>query len=352
MSSPLENPVPRHHHLILGDGVVGRGVADELTRRRLPHTLASRTPSAHPSPHRRVDALDRDALLAACADASHVYVTLGLRYHLRTWQRDWPAIVDNLIAAARAHPLRLVFFDNVYAYGQQGAAAPLQVPMTEDHPQHPPSRKGAVRKEIDDALLRAGLDLVIARSADFYGPGVRNSALYVAAMERQAKGKAAQWIGTPDRLHSYTYTVDAARALVRLALDPDARGVWHLPTAEPATTTRALLEQSARLLGAPTTIQVLPGPIVALLSLAMPVLREVREMLYQNRHDYVFSSAKFMRRYPDFEVTPYDQGIAAMVDALRADAGARYGGAAGARRVVVDAAARTGRRYPRTSAGT
>lgn len=335
-ATPALTPTKPPMHLILGDGVVGQAVADELTKARVPHALASRSPAAHPSPHRRVDALDRHALIVATAGVTHLYVTLGLRYDLRTWQRDWPVIVENVIAAARVQRLRVVFFDNVYPYGP----APLRVPMTEEHPQQPPSRKGAVRKALDDRLLRAaaeeGVNLVIGRSADFYGPGVRNSMLYAAAMERQLAGKAAQWIGSPDRLHSYTYTVDAARGLVRLALDDGdggahgragqgahgngdvgAHGVWHLPTAEPAPTTRALLEQSARLLGAPAKIQTMPRPMVAALGLVMPILREVREMLYQNDHDYVFSSAKFMRRYPDFEITPYARGIEAMVASLR-----------------------------------
>jgi hypothetical protein len=74
--------------------------------------------------------------------------------------------------------------------------------------------------------------------------------------------------------------------------------------------------------------------MVALLALAMPLLREVREMRYQYDHDYVFSSAKFMRRYPDFEVTPYEKGIAATVEALRGEAGARGDGAAPARSAI------------------
>lgn len=315
---PVDATHPRVH-LVIGDGVVGRALADELAALGLPHVLASRSPSTHPAPSRRVDALDRAALTAACADASHVYVTLGLAYDTRVWERDWPSIIDNLIAAALAHGCRVVFFDNIYAYGP----APLQVPITEEHPQQPSSRKGRLRKTLDDRLLRAvhedGLSLVIARSADFYGPGVRQSMLYAAAIERQLVGKPAQWLGSADKLHSYTYTVDAARALVRLALDDGAYGqVWHLPTAEPARTSRALLEQSATLLGAPTRVLAMPRPVMGLLGLFVPILREVREMLYQNDDDYVFSSAKFMSRYPDFRVTPYDEGLAAMAAAARA----------------------------------
>jgi len=314
MSSPI--------HLIVGDGVVGLAVADELARLDLPYALASRTAPAaatHAARHRRVDALDLDALLAASADASHVYVTLGLPYDTRVWQRDWPVVIENFVAAARANRFKLVFFDNVYPYGP----SPLLVPMSEDHPQQPPSRKGKLRKALDDRLWRAvredGLRLVIARSADFYGPGVRNSMLYAAAIERQLRGKAAQWIGSPDKRHSYTYTPDAGRGLAMLALDDGATGhAWHLPTAEPAPTTRALLEQSAAILGAPHKVQVMPMPLVRVLKWFVPILREVDEMLYQNDGDYVFSSAAFMRRYPDFRVTTYAEGIEAMVRSLRA----------------------------------
>lgn len=308
-------------HLIVGDGVVGLAVADELARLGLPYALASRTPpvaAVQASKHRRVDALNLKSLLAASADASHVYVTLGLPYDTRVWQRDWPIVIENFVAAARVHRFKLVFFDNVYPYGP----APLSVPMTEDHPQQPSSRKGRVRKALVDRLWRAvredGLRLVVARSADFYGPGVRNSMLYAAAIQRQLQGKAAQWLGSPDKRHSYTYTPDAGRALVTLALDDAATNqAWHLPTAEPPPTTRDLLQQSAALLKAPSNVQVMPKPLLGVLKWFVPILREVHEMLYQINDDYVFSSAKFMRSYPEFRVTPYAEGIATMVNSLR-----------------------------------
>ena len=308
-------------HLIVGDGVIGLAVADELARRGLPYALASRQAppgSAHAGKHRRVDALDQPSLLAACADASHVYITLGLHYTTRVWQRDWPIVVENFIAAARLHRFKLVFFDNIYAYGP----SPLCVPMTEVHPQQPPSRKGRLRKALSDRLWQAvreeGLRLVIARSADFYGPGVRNAMLCSAAMQRQLQGKAAQWLGSPDKRHSYTYTPDAGRALVKLALDDTATGqTWHLPTAEPAPTTRELLALSAALLHAPAKLQVMPSALFSVLKWWVPILREVQEMMYQNHDDYVFSSAKFTRAYPDFRITPYREGIEATVLFLR-----------------------------------
>lgn len=306
-------------HLIVGDGVIGRATAAELARRGIAHALASRTPSPGlATPQRRVDALGADALLAASADASHLYLTLGLPYDSRVWERDWPRVIENAIAAARRHGLRLVMFDNAYGYGP----VPLQQPIREDHPQQPPSRKGLVRKAIGQRLMQAaqedGVPVLIARASDFYGPDVRGALLYASAIERQLQGKTAQWLGNPDRLHSYTYVPDAARGLVELALDDGAYGqAWHLPTMAPAPTSRALLKMSARLLGAPQGVQVLPGAMQAVLGLFVPILRELREIRYQHEQDFVFSSERFMQRCPGFRITPYEEGMAAMLRSFR-----------------------------------
>lgn len=315
-ASPL-----RSRHLIIGDGVIGRATADALRRAGQDVTLASRSappPGDQGIPHLELDALDGAALHAAARGASHPYLTLGLAYRAATWEHDWPRVMQHAIDAALAHGAELVWFDNVYAYGPR----PLQVPMREDHPIDPPSRKGKVRARLlamlQEAGARRGLRWLIARSADFYGPHVRLSILYSAAIERQLQGRAAFWLGDPDARHSFTCTPDAGRALARLALDDGAwQQSWHLPTASPPPTPRELLLESARLLGAPTRVQRLPVALVRAMGLALPLLREVGEMLYQNQQDYVFSSAKFMAHYPDFRVTPYAEGLAAMVSSLR-----------------------------------
>ncbi len=314
--------MPRMHHLIIGDGAIGRATALALRQDSQDIVLASRgsRSAGHGDlPHRALDALDGRALRAAAEGSSHLYLTLGLAYRAAVWERDWPRIMDHAIDAALANDAGLIWFDNLYAYGPQS----LKVPMREAHPIDPPSRKGRVRARLLELLRQAGaqrgLRWLVARSADFYGPHVRLSILYSAAIERQLQGRAAFWLGDPDARHSFTYTLDAGRALARLALDEAAwQQSWHLPTASPAPTPRELLMESARLLGAPPRVQRLPVALVRALGLAMPLLREVGEMLYQNQQDYVFSSEKFMARYPDFRVTPYREGLATMVASLRA----------------------------------
>ena len=305
-------------HLIIGDGVIGRATAQALRTHGQDVCLASRTPAANDLPHLRLDALDGAALHAAASGASHIHVTLGLPYRAAVWERDWPRIMQNAIDAALAHGAGLVWFDSVYAYGP----LPLQVPMREDHPLAPPSRKGRVRKHLLRMLgaagARQGLRWLVARSADFYGPGARLSLLYVAAIERQLQGRSAWWLANADRPHSFTYTPDAGRAMALLALAADTwQQSWHLPTASPAPTPRQLLAESARQLSLPPRLQVLPLPSLRLFCPFDGLLREVLPMLYQNRQDYVFDSSKFMARFPDFRITPYAQGLATMVEAFR-----------------------------------
>lgn len=78
----------------------------------------------------------------------------------------------NTIEACKRSRAKLVFFDNVYMYGQVNGA------MTEETPFNSCSKKREVRAEIATAIKdewKAGaLTAMIARAADFYGPETPN----------------------------------------------------------------------------------------------------------------------------------------------------------------------------------
>lgn len=160
-------------HLIVGGGVIGHATADALRERGCDPVFASRQrplPGSSDMPYVRLDALDSAAFQAVAAGASHLYLTLGLPYNSEVWERDWPRVMQNAIDAALTHGARLIWFDNLYAYGP----VPLQMPIREDHPVEPTSRKGKVRAALLRMLRQAGeqqgLRWLVARSADFYGP--------------------------------------------------------------------------------------------------------------------------------------------------------------------------------------
>lgn len=267
--------------------------------------------------HSEADARDPDALTPHLIGASHVYLCIGLPYVGAVWERDWPAVMRSVLKACEAVGARLIFFDNVYMYGPP----PLSNPITEDHQQAPTTRKGRVRKVVADMALQAHaagrVRVVIGRSADFYGPGAINSFFYIQFLENLLAGKKPMTLLPQGPRHTYAYTLDNGRALVRLALDDGAYGsVWHLPTG-PAVTVEEMADHFRKALGRDFIVSHLPSFMISLLGIFSRPIREVAEMDYQFRQDYVLDWSRFADRYPDFRPTPYLEGVKSMVDYFR-----------------------------------
>lgn len=113
---------------------------------------------------------------AAVAGSEVGYVTVGFEYKLSVWQHSWPTFVQATIDACAKHKARSVFFDNVYMFD------PAEIPnMTETSQVNPSSKKGKIRKQLVDMIWEAvesgKITALIARSADFYGPGINTSML-------------------------------------------------------------------------------------------------------------------------------------------------------------------------------
>lgn len=303
-------------HIVLGaNGVIGQSILTELNARGIPCKGSGRTQGKD---WIQADLTDAASTKAALRTASHCYITAGLAYTSEVWKRDWPKIMHNVIDAASAHHVKIGFFDNIYMYGPP----PLRNPISEDHPQQPTSIKGAVRKEIADMLLHAARDnkvkAFIGRSPDFYGPGATNSPAYIMILDKLIHGKNAQWLGNPNTKHSFIHVRDAGKAMAELALDDSAYGeVWHLPTAAPALSISEIHYLMAELMSSKGKLTTIPKPLLGVMKLFIPILREVGEVSYQYYSDYNFSSAKFQRRYPDFPITPYVEGIKEMVHFFR-----------------------------------
>lgn len=126
-------------------------------------------------------------------------------------------------------------------------------------------------------------------------------------------GKAANWFGNSNKRHSFTYTIDAAKATAILGNSEQAWGEeWHLPTAANPLTGKEYVEQIAALLGKKPKIQVAGKFILKILGLFNPVLKEFPEMLYQYDRDYLFNSDKFERSF-NFEPSPYREGLNSLI---------------------------------------
>ena len=309
---------------ILGaNGVIARELSLELSGSTDRIRQVSRFPQRVNATDETVaaDLLDPRATEHAVAGSDVVYLVAGLKYDTAVWQAQWPRVMRNVIEACQRHGARLVFFDNVYAYGR------VEGVMTEDTAFNPSSRKGEVRAQIATMLLeeiKAGsLEAMIVRSADFYGPGATASFVHGTVFERLRQGKKAQWIGDPQAVHTFTYTPDVGRALALLGRSDVAYGeTWHVPTSTDELTGEEFVRLASQMAGRPYQLQVAPRWLLRLMGLFMPLLRENHEMLYQFEHDYRFDSSKVASRV-GLVATSYKDGISETLQAQ----GAAEGGA-------------------------
>lgn len=233
----------------------------------------------------------------------------GLKYDAKVWAEQWPKVMRNTIDACKRHGTKLVFFDNVYAYGK------VEGVMTEDTPYDPCSRKGEVRATIATTLMdevkRGELQGMIVRAADFYGPGALLSLTHATVFERLRVGKTPQWVGNAKAVHTFTYTPDAGRSVALLGNTPSAYGqVWHALTSREDMTGEHFVRLACEMAGKPYKLQVAPGWMLSLMGLFVPVLRENKEMMYQFEHDYRFDSGK-LERAMDIQPTECRIGIKA-----------------------------------------
>ena len=165
-----------------------------------------------------------------------------------------------------------------------------------------------------DAVEKGNLTALIARSADFYGPEIKgNSVLTEAVFKPLSEGKKANWLGRTDKVHSFTYTPDAAKATAILGNSLSAYNqVWHLPTAKNPLTGEEWVEHIASALEQKAKIQSAPSWLVRIMGIFDPFMKEMSEMMYQFEQDYRFVSDKFETAF-DFKPTPYLKGIKEVV---------------------------------------
>ncbi len=300
-------------HTILG---AGGPVANALTRELSNHNetirLVSRKPivNAHKNiTWRKADLLNYAEVLEAAKGSTVIYLCAGLVYDKEIWKTQWPVIMQNVINVAKETKARLIFFDNVYMYGLVNGS------MTENTPYNPCSAKGEVRAKIATMLMdevKAGnINASIARAADFYGTETGNSFFDMMVLANFSKNKKAQWLGSPAKLHSFSYIPDMGKAMYLLGQHPESDNqIWHMPTA-PALTGKQFIDMTARIYEVKPQYFAINKFLLWAYGLFNKVVMGTVEMYYQYNHNYNFDSSKFEKAF-NFRPTSYEDGIKAM----------------------------------------
>jgi len=316
--------------LVLGaSGSFGGAVAAELIGRGRALKVLARNPEKAAAALRRGagaqpvgvefvagDVQDRDRVSAAAAGCG--VIVHGINYPYDRWLPHMETANQNVIAAARAAGAAILFPGNVYSLGAQ-----TERPLAEAAPNRPCSGKGALRVRLEEALRRAaedGLQVLIVRAGDYFGPTVRNG-LVDAVFGNAVAGKAMRALGNLEIGHQWAYLPDLARAAVELVerratLAPFEVVHFAGHLADPA---RAFLEAVARQAGHPG-LKVFNPPWLLLRALGLfdGVVRELIEMRYLFDQTVALDGARLRALLPDFADSPLDEAIRRTVDSYRA----------------------------------
>jgi nucleoside-diphosphate-sugar epimerase len=302
-------------NVVFGTGPLGLAVARYLAAAGKDVVLVNRSGNASPPQGVAVvaaDATDLAASRKACAGAAVVYHCATGPYG--RWALFLPALMDGIIAGAAATEAKVIYGDNLYAYGHVEGA------ITEDLPYRPVGPNTRARAEVASTLMSAHASgkvrAAIGRASDFYGPRARQSSAGDSIFARALAGKRAQILGDPDAPHTYTFIDDFASGLVTLAEHDEALGeVWHVPSAE-TVTTRRFVEMVFAQLQRPATLSPAPKLAIALLALFVPAMAAIKETNYQREDPWVVDHSKFSRAFGS-KPTPHDQAIPATLDWFR-----------------------------------
>lgn len=258
------------------------------------------------------DAMNRAAVLAAaegCDAIVHAVNPPGYR----DWDKLVLPMLENSIAAARANNARLALPGTIYNYDPR--TAPVIAP---DSPQHPNTRKGAIRVRMESAIEHSGVKAVILRAGDYFGPRPGNSWLSQGLV---TPGKPVGRVMVPGKAgigHAWAYLPDVAETFARLLDQGDdlprfARyhfaGTWD----EDGTRITGAIAQAV---GRPVKTWRMPWAALPTVGLFNPTMKEMVEMRPFWEHPVRLDNEELVAAIGEEPHTPLDVAMSATLAAL------------------------------------
>ncbi len=241
--------------------------------------------------------------------ADVVFHAIGLPFP--QWDEVQIPLMKAILTGITGRAKRLVLVHPVYAYG-----FPISTLVTEEHPTSPATKKGQIRKQMEQMLMDAHykneVEGVIARLPDFYGPYAQNSYLNFIFRSMMRK-KRAFWLGPLEIEREYVFVPDAAKALVPLATKEGVAGeAWNIPGGGGITGKEVIQIASKHLNVSPKVTQVHKW-MLRLLGIVDSTMREIVELYYLYDRPFFLSGEKYEQQVGKLPRTPYSTGIFEMI---------------------------------------
>lgn len=301
--------------LVIGaTGGVGGAVADRLLAGGWRVRALHRDPETarRTSGRTGLDWVKGDAMVEAEVVAAAAGVGLVVHGANPPGYRNWAGLQMPMlaasIAAAKAAGARLVFPGTVYNFGPD--AFPT---LTEASPQHPKTRKGAIRVQMEQALARAaedGLRALIVRCGDFFGPKPGNNWLSQGLLKPGKPIGAVSYPGPLSVPHCWAYLPDVAETMVRLAEDEANLAAFEVFHMRGQTLTgEALVRALEAVAGRKLPVSRLPWFAIRAMAAFNETFREMLEMRYLWETPVLLDNGKLVGRLGAEPHTPIEEAL-------------------------------------------
>ena len=262
------------------------------------------------------DAMDGPAVAAAAKGAQLIVHAVNPPGY-RDWDKLVLPMLDNSIAAARAQGARVVLPGTVYNYGPD--SFPL---IDEAAPQHPQTRKGAIRAEMERKLQSAAeagdIHALIVRAGDFFGPGAANNWFAQGLVKPGSRPSVIHNPGQHGTGHQWAYLPDVAETMVRLVERRAAQNfeTFHMDGHWDATGTQMAEAIQQALVEPQVRIARLPWWLLRLASLVSATPRELMEMRYLWQQPLRLNNARLVATLGAEPHTPLDRAVKTTLTAM------------------------------------
>ena len=259
------------------------------------------------------DAFRPENIVSASEGAEVIFHCANVPYH--EMESKLIPLGESVMEAADRLSLKVVAIDGIYPYGRRQMSR-----ATEEHPKQPHTRKGKTRLAYEKMLFDerwSRAKVMIVRLPDYYGPTANEASYLGSTLEAIASGKMAFFIGNMHVPREFVYLPDAAFMIAELASRDDAYGQnWHIPGA--GLISGKEIVRLARQASGNTNLVIPLGRMgLSLIGMAVPVMKEVVEMLYLTEEPLVLSGDKYERLIGPVRATTFEDGIMVTVQELQ-----------------------------------
>lgn len=231
----------------------------------------------------------------------------------RQWDKLVLPMLNNTLAAARQENATVLLPGNVYNYGPD--AFPV---IDEAAEQHPTTKKGAIRVEMEQRLRKfaeAGGQAIIVRAGDYFGPRAAGNWFSQALVQPERavrsiklpnqSGVGHLWSYLPDVAHTMVLLMEQRRTLPSFA-NYHLSGHWDEDGRQMAETIQKVVERST---GKRPSIAGFPWWLIKIVAPFQETMREILNMRYLWQQPVRMSNAQLLQTLGEESQTPLEQAI-------------------------------------------